>query len=223
MVAMHGRRRRDERERNGIEQRDRGRTGGRHRGDLHHDDDEGRDAGASSAGAREGASGALRSVVEGAQSIVHQIGETTGEVAGSMLDTVLDEAERLYRKQKKPALSRIAGLSKMADRTAHALHAVKADGVAEYVEQAADQVGTITEYLEDRSLSEILEDAGDIVQRNRAVAMGGMFVVGFALVRFLNATESRDGAGGDAGEDDDQGDEEREAEDAPRKQRRRGR
>ena len=217
MVAMRGR---AERSRNGNQQRD---------DDYDEENDPRGGGGEIMTRARSGASGALHSVIEGAQSVTQQIRETTGEVTGAVLDTILDEAERIYRKQKKPAMSRIASLSKMADRTAHALHAVKAEGVADYVEQAADQVGTLTEYLDDRSLSEILEDAGDIVQRNRAVAMGGMFVVGFAVARFLKASASREEAGaeggaeGDGGEADEQHDDERGRERTPRKQKRRDR
>jgi hypothetical protein len=156
---------------------------------------------------REGASGALQSVMQSAQSVTEQIKETTGEVTGAVFDTLLDEADRIYRKQKKPAISRIDSLSKMADRAAHALHAVKADGVADYVEQAAEQVGTITDYLQDRRLDEILEDAGEIVQKNKAAALGVLFLAGFAAARFLKATESRDEDDDADDEDDDGGDE----------------
>jgi hypothetical protein len=167
--------------------------------------DEQRSGGAIMTRVREGASGALQSVMGGAQSVTQQIKNTTGEVTGAVMDTLLDEADRLYRKQKKPAISRISSLSKMADRAAHALHAVKADGVADYVEQAAEQVDNITEYLEDRRLDEILDDAGELVQKNRAIAMGGMFIVGFAVARFLKASQSRE-------DDEDQGDEEQDEE-----------
>jgi hypothetical protein len=174
---------------------------------------------------REGASGALHSVMEGAQSVTQQLKETTGEVTGAVLDTLLDEAERIYRKQKKPAISRISGLSKMADRTAHALHAVKADGVADYVEQAAEQVGSMTEYLQDRSLEEILEDAGEIVQKNRAMAMGGMFLLAFAAARFLKASASRDeeATEGDNADEEQQDDETDRPARRQKKPKRRGR
>ena len=171
---------------------------------------------------REGASGAFHSVLEGAQNVTQQIKETTGEVTGAVLDTILDEAERIYKKQKKPAISRISSLSKMADRTAHALHAVKADGVAQYVEQAAEQAGSVTDYLDDHSLEEILEDAGELVRRNRAVAMGGMFVVGFAVARFLKASASREEHEHEqeTRREDEDDDEQRQPK--PRKQKRRG-
>lgn len=217
MVAMRRLKQSSDRHRNGVAQHERGRRR-----------DERREGSDMLTGVRQDVSGALHSVMQGAQSVAQQIVHTTGEVTGAVVDTVLDEAERIYRRQKKPAISRISSLSKMADRTAHALHAVKADGVADYVEQAAEQVDGISEYLEDRTLGEILEDAGEAVQRNRAVAMGGMFVAGFAVARFLKASASRGeddagGGGGDRAEQDHQHEDDAERTPRHKKQKRRPR
>ena len=145
-------------------------------------------------------SGALRYVRDGARAAGEQIQRTLGETTGAVLDTVLDEAERLYQQQRKNALSRVSGLSTIAARSAHALHAVKAEGVAGYVEEAARQVERSTEYLHDRELTEILEDAGHVIRRNRGAAMAAMVIVGFAATRFLKASGSRAaGAGGGGG------------------------
>lgn len=145
---------------------------------------------------KEGASGAAEYVQSALAAAATHVRDTAGELTGGVLDTLLDEAERLYDGRKEQAISRIAGAGKLAGRTAHALHAVKADGIAGYMEQAAKRVGSAGDYLEDRTLGEILEDAGDLVQRNPAVAVGGMFIAGFALTRFLKASQSRGNDGG---------------------------
>jgi len=155
-------------------------------------------------------SGALRYVKDGAQAATQQLQRTLGDTGGAMLDTVLDEAERLYEQQRKNAVSRVSSLSKVAARSAHALHAVKADGVASYVEQAARQVERSTHYLRNRDLTDILEDAGAVIRRNPGAAMGGMFVIGFAVTRFLNASASR-GQGGDGKRDEAEGERPRRA------------
>ena len=144
-------------------------------------------------------SGALKYVKDGARAAGEQIQRTLGDTTEAVLDTVLDEAERIYEQQRKNAISRVSGLSKIAARSAHALHAVKAEGVAEYVEEAAKQVERSTEYLQDRELTEILEDAGEVIRRNRGAAMAAMFVVGFAATRFLKASATRAGGNGAAG------------------------
>ena len=140
---------------------------------------------------KEGASGAAQYVQSALAAAAAHARETAGELTGSVLDTLLDEAERLYDGRKEQAISRIAGAGKLAGRTAHALHAVKAEGVAGYVEQMADRAGKARDYLEDRTLGEILEDAGDLVHRNPAVVVGGMFIAGFAVTRFLKASQTR--------------------------------
>jgi len=149
-------------------------------------------------------SGAMQYVRNGAHAAAEQVQRTIGDTGGVVLDTVLDEAERLYEEQRKNAVSRVSGFSKIAARSAHALHAVKADGVAEYVEQAAEQVERSTDYLRDRELSEILEDAGDVIRRNPGAAMGGMFIVGFAITRFLKASATRDQGNDETGEEEQQ-------------------
>ena len=146
---------------------------------------------------------ALRYVKDGARAASEQLQRTLGDTTGAVLDTVLDEAERVYHRQRKQAVSRVSSLSKIAARSAHALHAVKADAVADYVEQAARQVEQSTRYLRDRELTEVLEDAGEVVRRHRAATAATMFVLGFAATRFLMASASR-GQGDDESGGDDQ-------------------
>ena len=151
---------------------------------------------------KDGASGAAQYVQNALAAATAHARETAGELTGSVLDTLLDEAERLYDGRKEQAISRIAGAGKLAGRTAHALHAVKAEGVASYVEQMADRVGKARDYLEDRTLGEILEDAGDLVHRNPAVVVGGLFIAGFAVTRFLRASQTRGNEDGEEPRED---------------------
>lgn len=140
---------------------------------------------------REGASEALHYVRDQTAAATQQAKESATEVANAILETVQDEAERFYGRHKKRAVSKVSGLGKVAKQTAHALHAVKADAAAEYLDEASRRVRQASQYLEEQSLSEILQDAGDVVRRNSALTAGALFLVGFATVRFLKATELR--------------------------------
>jgi hypothetical protein len=104
--------------------------------------------------------------------------------------TVKEEGEHLYEKQKDKIISRVGGIGKATRQVAHALHAVKADGLAEYVDSAAEGVEDASHYLEESDLRQVLGDAGDLAREHQALAIGGLFVVGFALSRFLRATGS---------------------------------
>jgi hypothetical protein len=136
-------------------------------------------------------SGALHYVTDAGRPARQQLRQTIGQTAAGVIDAVLDSAERLYEQQRDDTVSRVSSVSKMAARSAHALQVVKASAAAGYIEQAAHRVESATDYLSDRSLAEILEDAGEIVRRNPGAAMGGLFLAGFAMTRFLKSSETR--------------------------------
>jgi len=144
---------------------------------------------------RDGVTGATRYVAEQGRTVARQVKEATLEASQAVLQTVREEAERVYEKQKDRIAGRITRVSKIGGQAAHALRAVKADKAAEYVDDVSRRVGRATDYLEDHTLTEMMEDAGEIVRRNPALAVGGLFVAGFAVTRFLKATASRDAEG----------------------------
>ena len=133
-----------------------------------------------------------------------QLKETAAEMARAIRETVKEEAERLFEEQRDRVSSRAVKVGKATRQVAHALKAVRLDAVAEQVEAGARRVDDASDYIKERNLTEILQDAEEIVQRNRGLAVGGLFVAGFALARFLKASESNE----DGGEgEQDQGDE----------------
>jgi hypothetical protein len=138
-----------------------------------------------------------------------QLKETADEVTRAIKETVKEEAERLFEEHRDLAASKAAKAGKVTRQVAHALKAVRLDAVAEQVEAGARRANEASEYIKERNLTELLQDAEEIVQRNRGLAVGGLFVAGFALARFLKASEAgEDEDGGDAEEQRDEDDEE---------------
>jgi hypothetical protein len=117
---------------------------------------------------------------------------------------VKEEAERVFEAQRGRASSKAEKIGKVVRQTAHALRAVRLDSVAEQVEAGAQKVDDASEYIKERNLTEVLQDAEEIVQRNRGLAVGGLFIAGFALARFLKASEPQA---------EDEGEQDREDED----------
>jgi hypothetical protein len=189
--------------------------------------------------ARADAAEAVRVVKSKARAVVRSVKETTEEVAGGVMDAVQEEAERVYDQQKDRVVAGVQKVAKLTKQAAHALRAVKADNAADFVDRASERVGNSTDYLEDHTLNEMVEDAGEVVRRHEAVVVGGLVIAGFALARFLKASASRareeepdNSGGGEAGdfyeEEDDSGaegsaeqdedEDEREDEDEPSEQ-----
>src|SRR5829696_8013422 len=90
--------------------------------------------------ARGGAGSAIEYVKEQTQNATRHVKEGAGELARTIAETAQEEAGRLYQRHKGRAVSRVNRLGKVARQTAYALHAVKADTAAEYLEAASDRV-----------------------------------------------------------------------------------
>ena len=151
------------------------------------------------------ASGMTRKLREGARAATDQVKQTAAEVTRVITDTLQDEASRLFYDQRGQAAKRVARLGKVARQAAHALHAVKMDGVADYADAAAQRVEDLSDYINDKDLTELLRDAQDAARAHPAVAMGGMFLVGLAAARFLKASASRDDEEDDGQDEDEDG------------------
>ncbi len=140
----------------------------------------------------EGATEAMRSVRHsvrhGARSAAKRVRETAGEITEALRTTLQEETEDLYERHKGTAVSQVKQIGRIADQAAHALHAVKADTVAQYLDRTADRLEDAVSYLKESDLPQLLHDGGRMIRRNRGLAMGGMFVAGYVLARFLKAT-----------------------------------
>ena len=89
-------------------------------------------------------------------------------------------------------------------RTTRLPECVAWDAPAANVAGAVEQ---LNQYLEERNLAQVIEDAGEVARRHPGMVIGGMFLTGLALGRFLKASESRQGEESD----DDGGEEEEES------------
>jgi hypothetical protein len=138
-----------------------------------------------------------------AGSAAGQMKKKAGEMTRAVTGTIKEEAERLFDEQKGKAASKVARYGKVIHQAAHALRAVKAEGLAEYVDSAGVKVEGLTDYLEERNLTQVLQDAGEVARRHPGLTIGGMFLTGLALARFLKASAERDESDDGSGEDEE--------------------
>jgi len=149
------------------------------------------------------AAGAVR---DGAGAVAGRVKEGAVEMTRAVTGTIKEEAERLFDEQKGKAASKVTRYGKAIHQAAHALRAVKAEGLAEYADSAADAVEGLTSYLEERNLAQVLQDAGEVARRHPGMMIGGMFLTGLALALFLKASGSRpDGGDDEGGEESESG------------------
>lgn len=139
---------------------------------------------------KEGATELARAVKAGTRSATSQVTQAAGKMTRSLSETAKTEAERLFEQQRKRAVSKVTGAGKVAHQTAHAMRVAKADQLAVYADEAARRIDQAADYLESRTWAKLLEDAEELMRRHEALAVGALFVAGFALARFARAGQA---------------------------------
>jgi hypothetical protein len=155
---------------------------------------------------KERAGDVVGAVRDNAGDAARQVKEKASEMTRAITGTIKEEAERLFEEQKGKAAAKVTRYGKVIHQAGHALRAVKADGLAEHVDSAGDAVEGMTDYFKERNLAQVIEDVGEVARRHPGMMIGGMFLSGLALARFLKASAAREDVEQDS--DDESGEEE---------------
>jgi hypothetical protein len=76
--------------------------------------------------------------------------------------------------------------------------------IGRYIERAADRTERLAAYLDQKDVNEIVHDARELARRRPELFVGGLFIVGLALGRFLRSS-APDGGNGHGHENYDAG------------------
>ena len=141
---------------------------------------------------REKAAEVARRVANTASVAKEQVMRKAADMTRAVTDGVKEEAERFFDQQKGRLGEKVERVSKAIHQAAHALHAVKADGVAEAVDAAAERFEQASNYIEERTLSDLISDTEDVARRHPGIMLGGLFLTGLVAARFVKASASRE-------------------------------
>lgn len=141
---------------------------------------------------KERAADVVQRLRSGTGAAKEQVMQKAAEVTRAVADGVREEAERFFDEQKGRLGNKVQGVGKMIHQAAHALHAVKADGVADAVDAAGERFERVSDYVKERGLGDLLADAEDAARRHPGLVAGGLFVAGLLAVRFVKASASRE-------------------------------
>jgi hypothetical protein len=122
-----------------------------------------------------------------AQQAAGQLKEKAGEVAQQARDrgmTFLDD-------QKRRIVSELGSCSNAVRRAAERFEEESEMPIARYVTAAANQLDNVREHLKVSSLGELVDDAEDLARQRPELVLGGLFIAGFAVGRFLKASNPR--------------------------------
>lgn len=124
---------------------------------------------------------------EEAKNLAHDAKEQTKQVANQAKDQV----NQLVSKQKDQAAERLGGFAGALRDAATKLEGQEGIGLGRYAGQAAEQVDRFSNYLRQGDLTGFVRDAENLARRNPDLFLGGVFLAGVVLARFLKASDPR--------------------------------
>lgn len=127
-----------------------------------------------------------------AKNLAGQAKDQTKQVASQARDHV----QELVGQQKNQAAERLMGLAGALREAGHKLQEKEENqAFGRYADQAAQQVDRLSTYLKDNDLRGFVRDTETMARRRPELFLGGTFLVGLMLARFLKASSPNQGYG----------------------------
>jgi hypothetical protein len=123
--------------------------------------------------------------------------EQTRQKAGEVMDQARQQVQSKLGDQKDRATEGLGQVAQALRQTGQQLRDQQQEGIGQYAEMAADQVERFSGYLKGQDIHQLVGEVESLARRQPALFVGGAFMVGFFLSRFLKS--SSDGAGTGSG------------------------
>jgi hypothetical protein len=104
---------------------------------------------------------------------------------------VRERASTVLANQKDRLADEVSVFGQALHQAADTLDQHQDQAVSRYVHQAADCVDSCAEYLRDTRGTDLVRAAGTFTRRHPEVVLGGLFLAGLSLARFLKASSPR--------------------------------
>jgi hypothetical protein len=135
--------------------------------------------------------------VDKAQEIAGTAQQKVSETASVAKDQAMRTATRVGEQAKNTVDARMSDvaqeLGSVADVVRQTTHEVGGENqtFAHYGDRIAEQIEGVSSYLDEHSIDDVLSDVQNFARRQPAVFLGGAFMLGIMVGRFLRSSESR--------------------------------
>ena len=110
-----------------------------------------------------------------------------------IISTVKDRATTQLSSQKERATGVVDVLAHAVRQTTDQLRHDQHDTIARYVDRAAEQLERFSGTIRNKDIGELVRDAGRFARRQPTIFIGGSFVAGLILARFLKSSREING------------------------------
>ncbi len=134
------------------------------------------------------AQGGVPSRTEEARRAAREAGEQVRERASEAVAQAREQGQAMFDDQKARLAHKVSDVGAALRQAADRLHEEEDHNLAQYSEMIADRVEGVADYLEHQDLGQLVDQASQLARRRPEVVLGGMFVAGMALGRFLKSS-----------------------------------
>ncbi len=132
-----------------------------------------------------------RKVKQEAHNLMEGAKRETAKLAGQAREQVRNQVQGIVGERKEQAAQRLGSLAGTLRDVGQRLDEEAGAGLGRYVDRAAEQVDRLSAYLRDRDLDGLLDDTKSVARRRPELFLGGAFLAGVLLARFLKASSER--------------------------------
>jgi hypothetical protein len=130
-------------------------------------------------------------LTEQAQSKVGQVAEQAQGAAGQVAAQAKQQATSQLESQKDRAVDTLVTVAQALRQTGQQLQQQEQSTVGGYVEQAAERVERMTNYLRAREVPDLIAETQDYARRQPGLFVTGALALGFLGARFLMSSGQR--------------------------------
>jgi len=135
----------------------------------------------------QGAAGLKSSILADA----HDLSDGAKHLAGDAMAQARESAQSQISSGKDRLAEGLGNVAEAIRQTGEQLREGEQTGLTEYVTRAADGVEAASDYLKEKSISDVLGDVGGFARREPAMFIGGAFVLGLLGGRFLKSSHAQ--------------------------------
>ncbi|MEW6117104.1 MAG: YHS domain-containing protein [Nitrospirota bacterium] len=99
-----------------------------------------------------------------------------------------DQARSMVSEKKAKTADVLTSVVQALRQTAQQLQGQQQASVARYADKAAEKVESLSNYLKNKDVDNLLDDAESFIHRQPALFLGSAFAAGFVLSRFLKSS-----------------------------------
>jgi hypothetical protein len=125
-----------------------------------------------------------------------EAGEQLKEQAASATETLRQQGEGFFAEQKEKAAGELTTLSSAVRGAADKLRSDDESHAARYAEMAADKLENVADFIGKQDVGSLVREIERAARRRPELFLGGMFLVGLGISRFLKASSPNDNSFG---------------------------